>query len=113
MSARELTSARQAREEALAQLEALHRELQELAGKDEINPRRIKVKRGQFHEAHGAALDTHIALITLEKTSADDQANQTWQIRKLEEPYHQLMEDVDKALEGVREAEDHLRHGGG
>ena len=66
MSARELTSARQAGEKALAQLKALHRELEELTKKDEINPRRIKVKRGQFHEAHNLALDAHIALITLD-----------------------------------------------
>ena len=84
MSARELTSARQAREKALVQLKALHRELDELAKKEEVNPRRIKVKRGQYHEAYNVALDAHVALIVLEKTSGDDQANSSWQIQKLE-----------------------------
>ena len=106
MSARELTSARQAREEALAQLKALHREMQELAEMGEVNPGGIEVKKGQFLEAHGEALDAHVALIILEETSADDEANSAWQIRELEQPYHQLMEIVDRALEGVRDAED-------
>ena len=105
MSQRELAQARHFREKSLATLKSTQQELELLIAADDINVRRAKNKLAQYKGCYDTALDAHITVITLEKTSADDPANEAWVRTKLDNPFKNLVVTAEEKLGDLEDEE--------
>ena len=85
--AKQISVAKQVRERALMEFHAASDDLEEELQKTPVNVRRIKSKLQLLKVSYDSVVIAQSEVVTLEKTSASDEANRNWVKEKLRKPF--------------------------
>ena len=104
--AKQISVAKQGRERALMEFHAASDDLEEELQKTPVNVRRIKSKLQLLKVSYDSVVIAQSEVVTLEKTSASDEANRNWVKEKLRKPFVSLSDRAEDVLEATGEAGD-------
>ena len=104
-----LKAARKNRESSLILFNAACEDIEEATdttGGKQLNERRIKSKLAEVKTTYRVSVDTQAEVVSMEKTSSNEESNRTWVKTCLSTPYKAAVERAEIAFESLHIIED-------